>query len=258
MAYEFVKTERDGNILKVTLNRPEVYNAQHPPMAHELDAIWNDYAEDQDLWVAVLTGAGDKAFSAGNDLKYTASGGQMEMPASGFAGLANRLDRVKPIIAAVNGFAMGGGMETALACDIIIAADTAMFALPEVKVGFFAGAGGVQRLSRQIGRKAAVELMLSGRHVSAAEAVQLGIANEVVPPAELMDTAMAKAREIAGNSPSSVKATMKVLAKLDELENTTEALAASRPIMAELRQTYDFSEGVNAFVEKRKPNWKNR
>ena len=162
-SYEFVETEREGNILKVTLNRPKVYNAMHPPMHHELDGIWNDFAADQDLWVAVLTGAGDKAFSAGNDLKYTASGGTMQPPASGFAGLANRLDREKPVIAAVNGFAMGGGMETALACDIIIAADTATFALPEVKVGFFAGAGGVQRLSRQIGRKAAIELMLSGR-----------------------------------------------------------------------------------------------
>lgn len=257
-SYEFVETEREGNILKVTLNRPKVYNAMHPPMHHELDGIWNDFAADQDLWVAVLTGAGDKAFSAGNDLKYTASGGTMQPPASGFAGLANRLDREKPVIAAVNGFAMGGGMETALACDIIIAADTATFALPEVKVGFFAGAGGVQRLSRQIGRKAAIELMLSGRHVGAAEAKELGIANQVVPAAGLMETAMAKAREIAGNSPSSVKATMRVLAKLDELEHTADGLAISGPVLADLRKTEDFAEGVNAFVEKRPPQWKNR
>jgi len=258
MAYEFVTTETEGNILKVTLNRPEVYNAMHPPMAHELDAIWNDFAADRDLWVAVLTGAGEKAFSAGNDLKYTASGGTMKSPASGFAGLTMRHDREKPIIAAVNGFAMGGGMETALACDIIIAADTATFALPEVKVGFFAGAGGVQRLSRQIGRKAALEMMLTGRRVSAFEAVQLGIANQIVPVGDLMDVAMEKAREIAGNSPSSVKATLKVLSRLDELEDMKAVLEISGPVLDELRQTYDFTEGVTAFVEKRKPDWQNR
>lgn len=254
---EFVTTEIEGNVLKVTMNRPDVYNAMHPPMHHELSQVWDEFEADQDLWVAVLTGAGDKAFSAGNDLKYTASGGTMQPPATGFAGLANRLDRSKPIIAAVNGFAMGGGMETAMACDIIIASEKATFALPEVKVGFIAGAGGIQRLSRQIGRKAAMEILLTGRKVSPEEAVSLGIANAVVPAADLMDAAMAKAAEITVNSPSSVKATMQVLAMMDKLEKTGEHLHFSRPVLGELRKTYDFSEGVNAFVEKRKPNWKN-
>lgn len=256
--YEFVKTEVEGNILKVTMNRPEVYNAIHIHMHQEMDKVWNDFAANPDLWVAVLTGAGEKAFSAGNDLKATAQGITGEMPASGFAGLANRLDREKPIVGAVNGFAMGGGMETAISCDVLIAADTATFALPEVKVGFFAGAGGVQKLSRQIGRKAAIEMMLSGRKVGAAEAKTLGIVNDVVPAADLQEAAMNKAREIAGNSPSSVKATMHILAQLDELEQTLEGLHLSGPEMTELRKTYDFSEGVNAFVEKRKPDWKNR
>ncbi len=127
--YEFVKTEVEGNILKVTMNRPEVYNAIHIHMHQEMDKVWNDFAANPDLWVAVLTGAGEKAFSAGNDLKATAQGITGEMPASGFAGLANRLDREKPIVGAVNGFAMGGGMETAISCDVLIAADTATFAL---------------------------------------------------------------------------------------------------------------------------------
>lgn len=257
MAYDFCETRTEGNILIVTLNRPDVYNAMHPPMHHELSGIWDEFEATQDLWVAILTGAGEKAFSAGNDLKYTASGGKMASPETGFAGLANRLDRSKPIIAAVNGFAMGGGMETAMACDIILAADTAKFALPEVKVGFIAGAGGIQRLSRQIGRKAAMEMLLTGRHVGAEEAVTLGIANSVHPKAELMDAAFAKAHEITANSPSSLKATMKVLSQMDELEETLKSLKFSRPVLDELRKTYDFSEGVNAFVEKRKPNWKN-
>ncbi len=241
---EFVTTETEGNILKVTLNRPEVYNAMHPPMHHELSAVWDEFEANQDLWIAVLTGAGNKAFSAGNDLKYTASGGTMQPPETGFAGLANRLDRTKPIIAAVNGFAMGGGMETAMACDIIIAADTATFALPEVKVGFIAGAGGIQRLSRQIGRKAAMEILLTGRKISPEEAVTLGIANAVAPASELMDAAMTKAREIIVNSPSSVKATMKVLSMMDELERTQEHLRFSRPVLDELRKTYAFREVV--------------
>ncbi len=256
--YEFVKTEVEGNILKVTMNRPEVYNAVHIYMHQEMDKVWNDFEANDDLWVAVLTGAGDKAFSAGNDLKATAQGIKGEQPKSGFAGLANRLDRLKPIIGAVNGFAMGGGMETAISCDILIASDTATFALPEVKVGFFAGAGGVQKLSRQIGRKAAVEMMLSGRKVGAEEALALGIINEVVPAAELQDRAMDKARELASNSPSSIRSTMRILAQLDEVEQTLEGLLLSKAELDKLRQTYDFSEGVNAFVEKRKPEWKNR
>ena len=145
MEYEFVKVEKRDHISIVTINRPEVYNAVHPPLSLELDQVWNEFIKDSEQWVAVLTGAGDKAFSAGNDLKYSAQPGKykVQQPKSGFAGLTNRSDRTKPIIAAVNGFAMGGGMETALSCDIILASENAKFALPEVKVGFFA-AGTVQ------------------------------------------------------------------------------------------------------------------
>ncbi len=255
---EFCKTEREGNILVVTLNRPDVYNAMHADMHNELSGVWDDFAADPELWVAVLTGAGEKAFSAGNDLKATAKGGMGKPPATGFAGLAMRYDLQKPIVAAVNGFAMGGGFETALACDVILAADSAVFALPEVKVGLFAGAGGVQRLSRQIGRKAAVEMMLTGRHVSAEEGLRLGFVNSVHPKAELMGAAMAKAREIASVSPSSVKATKRVLNKMDEMERLADGLAYSREVMEDLRVTEDFKEGVDAFVAKRKPEWKNR
>ena len=258
--YEFAKTETKDKILIVTINRPEVYNAVHPPLSRELDEIWNDFLKDPDLWVAILTGAGEKAFSAGNDLKYSAQAAQyrVNQPASGFAGLTNRFDRTKPIIAAVNGFAMGGGMETALSCDIIIASENAKFALPEVKVGFFAAAGGVQRLSRQIGKKAAVEIMLTGRSVGAEEALALGIVNEVVSREKLLKKAIEKAALIASNCPSSVKASMEALNHMDQLEEIPIALEKSYEIIDVLRNTEDHKEGVAAFVEKRAPNWKNK
>lgn len=258
MAHEFCKVDREGPILIVTINRPEVYNALHAPAHNELAQVWDEFAADDDLWVAVLTGAGDKAFSAGNDLKYTAQGGKGTPPPSGFAGLSMRHDLEKPLVAAVNGFAMGGGFETALACDVILASETAKFALPEVKVGLFAAAGGVQRLSRQIGRKPAVEMMLTGRSVGAEEGRALGFVNAVHAPGALMDAAMAKAQEIASVSPSSVKATKRVLNKMDEMEDLAASLKYSRDVMSELRDTEDFREGVNAFVEKRAPQWKNR
>ena len=259
MSYEFITTEKRGHVLLVTMNRPEVYNAVHAPMHHEMHDCWNSFADDPDLWVAVLTGAGDKAFTAGNDLKATAQGGlRKDPPPTGFAGLSSRFDLEKPIIAAVNGFAMGGGFETALSCDIIIAADTAKFALPEVKVGFFASASGVQRLSRYIGRLAAQELMLSGRTIDAAEALRLGCVNEVVPTDQLMERAMEKATELAGVSPSSIKATKRILNSMAVADGLPESLNYSREVQMDLAQTEDFKEGVKAFVEKRAPKWVNR
>ena len=254
---EFCTTEQIGNVLVVTLNRPDVYNAMHAPMHTELSGVWDRFEAEESQWCAILTGAG-KAFSAGNDLKYTAMGGKAKPPATGFAGLHLRGGMEKPLIAAVNGFAMGGGFETALACDIIIAADTAKFALPEVKVGFFAAAGGVQLLSRQIGRKPAVDIMLTGRHVMADEGKALGFVNEVCKPEDLMDRAMAKAAEICAVSPSAVKATKRVLNAMDELDDLKASLNYSRQVIGDLRETEDFKEGVQAFVEKRKPEWKNR
>ena len=258
MAYEFITTEQVGNVLLVTMNRPEVYNAVHGPMHDEMSACWDAFAEAEDQWVAVLTGAGDKAFTAGNDLKWTAQGGAQATTTKGFAGLSSRFDLEKPIIAAVNGFAMGGGFETALSCDIIIASEQAKFSLPEVKVGFFAAASGVQRLSRYIGRLAAQEMMFTGRTIDAAEAAELGCVNQVVPHGELMDVAMAKAQEIASVSPSSVKATKRVLNDMAKREGMPESNLYSRDVIQDLMKTEDFKEGVQAFVEKRKPNWVNR
>jgi len=259
MSFDFIKTEKKGHILVVTMNRPDVYNAVHVDMHHEMAQCWDDFAADQDLWVAVLTGAGDKAFSAGNDLKATASGGNKKgLPDSGFAGLSSRFDLEKPLIAAVNGFAMGGGFETALSCDILIASENAKFALPEVKVGFFAAASGVQRLSRYIGRLAAQEMMFTGRTIMADEALAMGCVNEVVAHDQLMARAMAKAEELCSVSPSAVKATKRVLNKMAEADGMADSIEYSREVIADLSKTEDFKEGVQAFVEKRKPNWVNK
>ena len=142
------RVERDGPITTVTLNRPEVMNALHSPAHFELGEVFDAFAADPEQWVAIVTGAGERAFSAGNDLKHQAGGGKMGSPPSGFAGLTTRFDLTKPLIAAVNGVAMGGGFEIALACDIIIASENAVFALPEPRVGLAALAGGLHRLPR--------------------------------------------------------------------------------------------------------------
>src|SRR6185312_3513757 len=186
MAYEFIRVEREGPVTTVILNRPEVMNALHSPAHFELDEVFNDFAADPEQWVAIVTGAGDRAFSAGNDLNHQAGGGKMGSPPSGFAGLTSRFDLDKPLIAAVNGLAMGGGFEIALACDIVVAAETATFALPEPRGGLAALAGGLHRLPRTIGDKRALGMILTGRRVSAKEGQVLGFVNDVVAPADLM------------------------------------------------------------------------
>ena len=249
-----VLVERRGHVLEVTLNRPEAMNALFSEVHFELHEIWDDFDRDPDLWVAIVTGAGDRAFCSGNDLKVTAKGGDMSIPPSGFAGLCSRFDRTKPVIAAVNGVAMGGGFEIVLACDLAVAAASARFALPEVKVGLYAAAGGVQRLTRQIGRKAAMELILTGRHFDAAEARELGVINDVVD-SDAMGAARALAERLLENSPSAIRASKEALNKLENLESLEEAMAANGRIFGRLMRTRDFREGVSAFADKRKPEW---
>ncbi|MBX3707519.1 MAG: enoyl-CoA hydratase/isomerase family protein, partial [Pseudomonadales bacterium] len=176
---EYCSIETSDHILTVTLERPERLNALHPPANAELGRVFDDFAADDDLWVAIITGRG-RGFSAGNDLRYQAEGGERVPMPRGFGGLTSRFDLTKPVLAAVNGVAMGGGFEIALACDLIIASDQATFALPEPKVGLAALAGGLNRLPRQIGVKRALGMILTGRHVSAREGYELGFVNEVV------------------------------------------------------------------------------
>ena len=260
MAYEFVKVDRDGPITTFTLNRPDVMNALHSPAHFELDEAFNAFAADPDQWVGIVTGAGDRAFSAGNDLKWQATGGKMGSPASGFAGLTSRFDLAKPLIAAVNGVAMGGGFEIALACDLIIAADTAVFALPEPKVGLAALAGGLHRLPRAIGVKRAMGMILTARRVSAAEGKELGFVNEVTSKDDLLPTAKRWAAMIGECSPMSIRASkVAVMHGLDE--PTLEAAIKGQgryDEVAALFRSEDFIEGPRAFAEKRAPQWKGR
>ena len=260
MAFEFILLEREGPVTVVTLNRPERLNALHSPAHFELAEAFDAFAADPDQWVAIVTGAGDRAFCAGNDLKHQATGGSMLSPPSGFGGLATRFDLNKPVIAAVNGLAMGGGFEVALACDLIIASEQAVFAFPEPKVGLAALAGGLHRLPREVGVKRAMGMLLTARQVTAVEGRELGFVNEVTAPEEVMNAARRWAAAICECSPMSVRASKEaVLRGLDEpsLHAAIEHQNAY-PAVRALRNSHDFVEGPLAFAEKRAPNWSGR
>ena len=255
MSYTYVDVAREGRLTLVTINRPEAHNALNAAAHVELDDVFNAFAADDEQWVAIVTGAGAKAFCAGHDLKQQASGGGMGIPPSGFGGLTARFDCPKPIIAAVNGVAMGGGFEIALACDIVVASAHAVFALPEPRVGLAALAGGMHRLPRAIGLTRAMGLMLTGRRVTAAEGLALGFVNEVTD-GEVLTLARRWAEELLQCSPMSLRATKQaVLAGLDK--SVADALAAegSLPAIRAMLASEDAVEGPKAFAEKRSPTW---
>lgn len=259
MGYEFIRVEREGPLTIVTLNRPEVMNALHAEAHWELQEVFDHFAEDPDQWVAILTGEG-RAFSAGNDLKRQAGGGRMDRPPSGFAGVMMRYELNKPLIAAVNGIAMGGGFEAALACDIILAAEGAVFALPEPKVGLAALAGGLHRLPRAVGVKRALGMILTARRVSAQEGFEMGFVNAVVPGDQLMVEARRWAEMILQCSPAAIRAAKETVYRgLDE-PSLAAAMTAQRdyPAVKAMFASEDFKEGPRAFAEKRSPNWTGR
>ena len=258
MPYEFIEYEKKGRIAYVTINRPERLNALHPPANAELHDAFSDFRDDPDVWVAIITGAGERAFSAGNDLKYQASGGKNVPSPNGFGGLTSRFDLTKPLIAAVNGVAMGGGFEIALACDIILASDQAIFALPEPRVGLAALAGGLHRLPRQIGIKQAMGMMLTGRRVGAEEGKAMGFVTEVVPHAELLQNARDWAAQIEQCAPLSIRASKDVAMRGLNHASLQEAMSQRYESVRAMAESADYIEGPKAFAEKRPPNWQGR
>jgi acetyl-CoA C-acetyltransferase len=256
--YEHVLVARDGHLLEVTINRPQARNSLHPMANDELDHIFDAYFADSDLWVAIITGAGDRAFSAGNDLVYSASRQPMWVPKNGFAGLTSRRGMPKPVIAAVNGYAMGGGLEIALACHLIVADETAQFALSEVKVGLVAGAGGLVRLPRILPPKVATEMILTGRRMGAAEALGHGLVNRVVPAGTALAGARALAAGILDGSPTSVRISLQLMAETAGIADTIDAVSHPSAAFDDLMGSADAREGVAAFAEKRPPRWLNR
>jgi crotonobetainyl-CoA hydratase len=258
MAHQFCTVQDEGRLRIVTLNRPEVLNALHADANDELSAVWDEFAARDDLWVGIVTGAGGRAFSAGNDLKVQAAGRRRPNGTNGFAGLSHRFDLDKPLIAAVNGVAMGGGFETALACDIIIAAENAVFALPEPRVGLIAGGGGVHRLPRSIPMKQAMGMILTGRRVAAREGYELGFVTEVVPEGQALEAARRWAGMILECSPKAVRASKQASYRgLDE-QKLQMAMRTVYPAQQENIESQDYIEGPKAFADKRKPNWQNK
>lgn len=259
-----VLVERRGNVMLITLNRPEARNACNQALWLGGGEALEQAENDPEIRAIVVTGAGDQSFCAGADLKAI-SRGEAIVPddpvkaAWGFAGIVKHAIG-KPIIAAVNGTALGGGTELALACDLIVAAEEAMFGLPEVKRGLVAGAGGAFRIGRQVPIKVAMEILLTGRPFSAQRGLELGLVNRVVPRAHLLGAAFELAEEIAANAPLSVQASKRIALGVDDGAISFESVDWARTERegAAVMQSEDAREGPLAFAQKRAPVWKAR
>lgn len=250
-----VLRERRGHVEILTINRPEARNAINGAVTRGLGGAFDELEVDDDCWVVILTGAGDKAFSAGMDLKAFTAGeaGEIMGAKGGFGGIAQR-DFPKPIIAAVNGSALAGGCELMLSCDLVVAVESAVFGIPEVKRGLMAGAGGLFRLPKRIPQAIAMELALTGDSIDARRALELGLINRVAPADKLMDEALALAETIAANAPLAVRASKRVMKQAGELPDA-EGWAVNNAAVPEVFGSADAMEGPIAFAEKRKPNW---
>lgn len=257
---EIVLLERPAaHVALVTINRPDARNAIDGGVVTALRAIIAQTEADPDIRVVLLTGAGDKAFCAGADLKAVARGeadGILSRDAGGFAGFVDSV-RTRPWIAVVQGAALAGGCEIALACDMIVATDCATFGLPEVKRSLVAGAGGVYRLPRWLPRNVALELIATGHPIDAQRAFSLGLVNRVVPRAAVLETALALAASIAANAPVAVRESLAV-ARAVHAQDETALRALSDAALARVMASEDYREGPLAFIEKRAPKWQGR
>jgi crotonobetainyl-CoA hydratase len=259
---EAVRTEEFDGVLVVTLDRPSA-NAIDVPTSLALHAAFARLEDDPALRVGIVTGAGERFFSAGWDLKAAAAGEAVDADhgPGGFAGLTELFGRRKPVIAAVNGLALGGGLELALAADLVVMADHAEVALPEVRVGVVADSGGLLRLPRLLPTAVARELLLTGRRMGAEEAARWGLANRVVPASALLETALDLAREIVAGAPLAVAAVQEVLtetAGLSVAEGFRLLRSGDLPAYSAMLTSEDAEEGPRAFAEKRPPRWQGR
>ncbi len=265
MPSEFILTAAQDGVFTITLARPEKLNALLPEMHAALEQAFDRFAADDGLHVCVIKGAGSRAFCAGSDLSafdLSASGpdGSAPYPRTGYAGLAQRYDLAKPVIAAVDGLCLGGGFELALACDIIVASQTAVFGLPEPKVGLIAIGGGIHRLVRQAGLKQAMIPLLTGRNISAQDGLRMGFVSEIAAPEALDQTVAEICAQIVANAPLAVRLTKELaLWGLDQ-PTLAEALAdqVEHPAFRRWMGSQDAREGPKAFAEKRKPAWTGR
>jgi len=252
-----VNYEKSGRIAIFTINRPEAMNALDMETMRELQKVMTDFRDDPELWVGIVTGAGEKAFCGGADIKDTLpfmkehSHDVWSFPASIMRGL----EMWKPLIAAINGMALGGGLELALACDIRIASETARLGTPEVTLGLIPGWGGTQRLPRAVPWCKAAELLLMGKLVDAEEAYRIGLVNKVVPQAEVMATAKEWAEAICKAAPLAVRSAKEAMIRGSAM-TLEEGLRLESSLVAYVMATEDFTEGTTAFVEKRKPDYK--
>ena len=254
MADEILR-ERRGHVELLTINRPEARNAINRATAEALDAALTSAEADDDVWVVVLTAAGDKAFSAGMDLKAFANG-EFPITENGFGGITNR-EFVKPLICAANGSALAGGFEMMISCDMVIAADHAKFGIPEASRGLVAGAGGLIRLPKRVPLTVAYEMALTAEPIDALRAYELGLVNHVVPGEQVLDAAIDLAERIAKNAPLAVRTSKRIMRRALELSES-DAWAASDEAFAMIGRSADALEGAVAFAEKRPANWKGK
>ena len=253
------RLDRDGHVLTITIDRPQVLNALHLEAHVELSRAFDLYASDPDLRVAVITAAGERAFCVGTDLKSLAETGSYEYPYGGFAGITKRFDLCKPVIAAVNGLCLGGGVEIVAACDLAIASDHAQFGLPEPRVALAAlGGGALQRLARTIPMKEAMGLVLTGRRIDAAEAKRIGLVNDVVPASRLAERVRALCDELLQCAPLAIEASKQVMLQSLAAPGLDAAMTMRYPAAERMLASEDAKEGPRAFAEKRKPRWQGR
>lgn len=257
--FRFCRLDRAGHVLTITIDRPEALNALHLDAHVELSRAFDLYAADPELRVAVITGAGDRAFCVGTDLKSLAQTGSYAYPYGGFAGIMKRFDLFKPVIAAVNGLCLGGGVEILAACDLAVAAEHAQFGLPEPRVGLAAlGGGALQRLARTLPMKEAMGLVLTARRMGAAEAQRIGLVNDVVPMAELAARTRALVDELLACAPLALEASKQVMMQSLDEPGLEAAMNRRYPAAERMLASEDAKEGPRAFAEKRKPRWQGR